>query len=89
MKAKSIIVTVGFLAAAGAGAFVLSGHLPTGDNAAASQDASKTEGPAPLAVSVARAQRADFTETALVTGSLVPREEILVAPEVEGLRVTE
>ena len=88
MKAKSIIVTVGFLAAAGAGAFVLSGHLPTGDNAAASQDASKTEGPAPLAVSVARAQRSDFTETALVTGSLVPREEIMVAPEVEGLRVT-
>ncbi len=89
MKAKSIIVTVGFLAAAGAGAFVLSGHLPTGDNAAASQDASKTEGPAPLAVSVARAQRSDFTETALVTGSLVPRDEIMVAPEVEGLRVQE
>src|SRR5690606_13199092 len=32
---------------------------------------------------------ADFVETVLVTGSFVPREEILVAPEVDGLRVLE
>ena len=32
---------------------------------------------------------ADFTETVLATGSLVAREEILVGPEVEGLRITE
>jgi RND family efflux transporter MFP subunit len=31
----------------------------------------------------------EFVETVLVTGSLVPREEILAAPEVEGLRVLE
>lgn len=40
-------------------------------------------------VTVARATPADFTETVLASGSLVAREEILVGPEVEGLRVTE
>lgn len=44
------------------------------------------EAPAP-AVTVARVTRQTMTETSLVTGTLVPREEILVAPEVEGLRV--
>lgn len=41
------------------------------------------------AVTVARAVPADFVETVLATGSLVAREEILVGPEVEGLRVTD
>jgi HlyD family secretion protein len=41
------------------------------------------------AVTVARVAPADFVETVLATGSLVPREEILVGPEVEGLRITE
>ena len=45
--------------------------------------------PMPPAVSVVRAEPAPFTETVLVTGSLVPREEILVGPEIEGLRVLE
>src|SRR5262245_26309901 len=40
-------------------------------------------------VSVARVQRARFTETVLATGSLTAREEVLVGPEVEGLRVIE
>jgi RND family efflux transporter MFP subunit len=31
----------------------------------------------------------DFVETAVVSGSLIPREEILVSPEIEGLRVLE
>lgn len=39
------------------------------------------------AVSVVKAATAGFVETVLVTGTLVPRDEILVAPEVEGLRV--
>ena len=39
------------------------------------------------AVSVARVEPASFVETALVTGSLVARDEVLVAPEIEGLRV--
>lgn len=41
----------------------------------------------PLAVSVARVAGSDFVDTALVTGTLVPRDELLIAPEVEGLRV--
>jgi RND family efflux transporter MFP subunit len=40
-------------------------------------------------VTVSRVAPADFTATVLATGSLVAREEILVGPEVEGLRVTE
>ena len=41
------------------------------------------------AVTVVRVAPAHFTETVLATGSLVAREEILVGPEVEGLRITE
>lgn len=41
------------------------------------------------AVSVARVKPREFTETVLVTGTLVAREEILVGPEIEGLRVLE
>src|SRR5262245_5891781 len=40
-------------------------------------------------VTVARVAPAEFNETVLATGSLVAREEILVGPEVEGLRITE
>ncbi len=49
----------------------------------------KKEEPAPSAplVTVAKVEPATFVETVLVTGTLVPREEILVAPEVDGLRV--
>jgi HlyD family secretion protein len=43
----------------------------------------------PPAVTVVKAEPADFTATVLVTGSLVPRLEILVAPEIEGFRVLE
>lgn len=43
----------------------------------------------PPAVSVVKAAEADFTELVTVSGSLVPRDEILVAPEVEGFRVLE
>jgi RND family efflux transporter MFP subunit len=43
---------------------------------------------APL-VTVTRVAPADFTEAVMVTGSLVAREEILVGPEVEGLRIVE
>ncbi|KAB2920793.1 MAG: efflux RND transporter periplasmic adaptor subunit [Hyphomicrobiaceae bacterium] len=41
------------------------------------------------AVTVVRVAHSDFTETVLATGSLVAREEILVGPEVEGLRIVE
>lgn len=40
-------------------------------------------------VTVTRVASADFTETVVASGSLAAREEILVGPEVEGLRVIE
>jgi HlyD family secretion protein len=40
-----------------------------------------------IAVSVARAQPREFVQKLEVSGSLVPREEILIGPEIEGLRV--
>lgn len=46
-------------------------------------------GAPPPAVSVVPAEATDFIETVMVTGSFIPREEILVAPEVDGLRVLE
>jgi len=41
------------------------------------------------AVTVVRAAERELVERATVTGTLVPREEILVAPEVEGYRIAE
>ncbi|MBU2580950.1 MAG: efflux RND transporter periplasmic adaptor subunit [Alphaproteobacteria bacterium] len=50
---------------------------------------SKTNGTAPLApaVTVATVAPRSFSERIMVTGTLVAREEILIAPEVEGLRI--
>ncbi|SFM18808.1 efflux RND transporter periplasmic adaptor subunit [Methylobacterium pseudosasicola] len=41
------------------------------------------------AVTVVPAERREIVERAVVTGTLVPRDEILVAPEIEGLRITD
>lgn len=49
----------------------------------------KNAGPPAPAVSVVKAVEADFVETVMITGSFAPREEIIVAPEVDGLRVLE
>lgn len=46
------------------------------------------EPPVPI-VSVIPARQADFVDTVPITGSFAAREEILVAPEVDGLRVLE
>jgi RND family efflux transporter MFP subunit len=43
----------------------------------------------PPSVTVARIARGLITETSTVTGSLVPREEVLVAAQVDGLALTE
>lgn len=42
-----------------------------------------------LAVSVTHPQRRELADTLLVTGSLLPREEIQVGPEIEGYRLVE
>ncbi len=43
----------------------------------------------PPAVSVAEVSEMAFAETILVTGSLVPREEVLVTSQLEGYRIVE
>jgi HlyD family secretion protein len=65
--------------------------LPRPSGPAESQAAKEQAKPelfAPV-VTVSRVAPAEFVETVLATGSLVAREEILVGPEVEGLRITE
>ncbi len=81
---KLLIVSV-VLVAGLALALPLQGYLPV----PAQQPEKHTKQPHPLAVTVAKVAPADFLETVLVTGSLVPREEIMVGPEIEGLRVLE
>ncbi|WP_232630315.1 efflux RND transporter periplasmic adaptor subunit [Methylobacterium sp. Leaf118] len=44
--------------------------------------------PAP-AVSVIEAARREVVESVIVTGTLVPRDEILVSPEIDGTRIVE
>jgi RND family efflux transporter MFP subunit len=40
-------------------------------------------------VSVVPVERTSFTETVLVTGSLIARQEVLVSPQIEGYRIRE
>lgn len=85
------VITVLLLASAAAGAAYYKGMLPGATTAHAPAAASKETAlndAAPM-ISVIKPQRAEFRETVLVSGSLVAREEILVAPEIEGLRVLE
>jgi RND family efflux transporter MFP subunit len=57
--------------------------------AAALAEASTAAAPSALSVTVVRPLEDKITETLLVTGSLLPREEIEVGPEIEGYRVVE
>ncbi len=41
------------------------------------------------AVSVVEAARREIVESVVVTGTLVPRDEILVSPEIDGYRIVE
>lgn len=62
------------------------GMLPLVKRPAPEQTAAASVAPA-AAVTVVRAEQRDFVKTLLVTGTLVPREEVLVGPQIEGLRV--
>ena len=80
---KKLVIALLVFAAVGAGIYLvpqLRGNGPA---------ASKTDTPTtpPPAVSVAEVATTEFTETAVVSGSLVPRDEILVTPEINGYRV--
>lgn len=78
------LVAVGALAGAG---YLYLEKKQTAEIQAARLEVAKSV-PAP-AITVSKVTTENFVETAAVSGSLVPREEILVSPEVEGLRVLE
>jgi len=48
-----------------------------------------TAEPRPPSVTVVSATTGPIAETAILTGTLVPREEVLVSPQIEGLALTE
>jgi RND family efflux transporter MFP subunit len=80
------LLVVAALAIAGAGAAAVKmGYVPLPKKAEVQAAKAVTA----LPVTVSTVVPGDFVETVLVTGSLVPREEILVGPEIEGLRVLE
>ena len=63
--------------------------LALGLGVATAATAADVAQPRPPAVSVVEATRREIVESVVVTGTLVPRDEILVSPEIEGYRVTE
>ncbi len=92
MKLQSIILGVIALALAAGGGLYATGNLdPLMKKLKIQQGGPVTENEDPEilapAVTVAKATRQHFVETVMVTGTLIPRDEILVAPEVDGLRV--
>lgn len=87
---RSQMIKYGLVAAAAVAVWATGIYKPILDVIAhRSAKIERTETVAPPSVTVARVATADFVETVLVTGSLVAREEMLVAPEVEGLRIVE
>jgi HlyD family secretion protein len=85
MKRSLFVVA---LAAAAAGWLYASGHLPGVGAEKAPKQAEVREPVAPT-ISVATVAAAPFRQSVQVTGTLVPREEILIAPEIEGYRLVE
>lgn len=89
MNRKLLFGAMAFAALGGIGYFVL--HTAPQKTGTAAQTAAAAADPAATApaVMVVKIAPADFVETVLITGSVVARDEILVAPEIEGLQVTE
>ncbi|MFN0218769.1 MAG: efflux RND transporter periplasmic adaptor subunit [Hyphomicrobium sp.] len=79
-------VALAVLAVLGGGYMIFTKRHEAAQREAADAAAKKVTAPT---VTVSKVFISDFVETAVVSGSLVPREEILVAPEIEGFRVLE
>lgn len=77
------------LAAMAGGAYMFWQHRQATLAAVKLEAAKLAAAPSAPAISVFRVATADFTETVMVSGSLVPREETLISPEIEGYRVLE
>lgn len=89
MKTRTILILLGLMALGGAAYETgLVNTVLVKREAAAAKRAAPPEVPVPV-VSVVRAEISDFVASVFVTGSLVARDEILVAPEIDGLRVME
>ncbi|HWV83789.1 MAG TPA: efflux RND transporter periplasmic adaptor subunit [Hyphomicrobiaceae bacterium] len=85
MKKKLVLWALPVLIAGLGAAAYTTGFLP---KAAAQKNAAPATAPnIQTSVSVARVAPHAFVETLVLSGSLVPREEILIGPEIEGLRV--
>jgi RND family efflux transporter MFP subunit len=61
---------------------IAGGAVFAGTHAAATE-------PPPMAVGTVMATRAEIVDTVLVDGTLVAREEVLVGPQIDGLRIVE
>lgn len=89
---KRLFRLVGYLVLIGAiagGSFYFWKHHQEKVAADKAEAAKLAAAPRAPAISVVEARTADFVETVMVSGSLVPREETLVSPEIEGYRVLE
>jgi HlyD family secretion protein len=98
-------VLLGAAVAAGVAVLVATGHAPWSRSStpesvaatakAATEAAKADSGKIPTADSVAPAvstvavTTSNFVETVLITGSVIARDEIMIAPEIEGFRVEE
>jgi HlyD family secretion protein len=83
MKSQTCEVTTKSRAVAAAAGFALAGLVTTMSFGAEPQPAN----PIGAAVSVMKAKRACFKDSVEVTGVLVPKEEVLVRPDREGLQI--
>lgn len=89
MKFIRALAWVLFLAAAGFAGYQF-WHKHQAEKALADAERQKQEAaPSAPSISVVRAFNFDFIESAMVSGSIVAREETLVSPEIEGYRVVE
>jgi RND family efflux transporter MFP subunit len=80
-------LATGLLVVAGVGILILS--QPEPQPAPAAPAAAAAPVARPPSISVVPARTGSITETAVVTGNLVPREEILVAAQIDGYAIEE
>lgn len=85
MTLGKIVTTLAVIGALAGGGYLFIEKRQTEAIQAERMEAAKPT--AAPAVTVSKVTTNDFVETAVVSGSLIPREEILVSPEIEGLRV--
>ena len=87
MSFGKLITALAVVGAVAGGGYIFAEKSHTDAVQAARLDAAKPT--AAPAITVSKVTTNNFIETAAVSGSLIPREEILVSPEIEGLRVLE